>query len=72
MPEPCQHASLYSKGTIIDWLDGNKYVAIYNDSKCKMEWQEFSEVMLDGYRALTIDYLRKNIGKEIVISFKSL
>lgn len=64
---PKEHASLYSEGRIIFGIDGNKWIAKYNENYNQMEWQQFHQVQLNGYRALTIDYLRENIGKEIVI-----
>jgi hypothetical protein len=65
--EPREHAILYNQGTIIKGRDGNKWVAKFNDVENTMEWCEFTAVVLNGYRALTVDYLRQNIGKEICI-----
>jgi hypothetical protein len=65
--EPGEDAILYKQGTIMKGRDGNTWVTKFNDVENTMEWCEFTAVELDGYRALTVDYLRQNIGKEICI-----
>ena len=67
MSEPSVNARLYNQGTILRGQDGNKWVAKFNGDNNIMEWHEFAKVELDGYRALTVEYIRQNIGKEICI-----
>lgn len=67
MSQPKDNASYYSEGTIKTNNDGYKWVNKYNDITSVMEWIPFNEVQLNGYKALTIDYIRENIGKEIYI-----
>ena len=67
MTEPIENAALYKQGTIKSASDGSKWVAKWNENASIMEWITYNQVQLNGYRALTIDYLRENIGKEIVI-----
>jgi hypothetical protein len=67
MSEPCVNARLYNQGTILRGQDNNKWVAKFNSDNNTMEWHEFAKIELDGYRALTVEYIRQNIGKEICI-----
>jgi hypothetical protein len=67
MSEPCVNARLYNQGTILRGQDNNKWVAKFNSDNNIMEWHEFAKIELDGYRALTVEYIRQNIGKEICI-----
>jgi len=67
MTEPIENVALYKQGTIKSASDGCKWVAKWNETTSIMEWVPYNQVQLNGYRALTIDYLRENIGKEIVI-----
>ena len=67
MSQQIENASLYKQGTILRCQDGNKWVAKLNGVNNTMEWHEFAKVELNGYRALTVEYIRQNIGKEICI-----
>jgi len=67
MSQPIENASLYKQGRILRDQDGNKWVAKFNGENNTMEWHKFAMVELNGYRALTVEYIRQNIGKEICI-----
>jgi len=62
-----ENSYLYKQSTILRGQDGNKWVAKFNVENNTMEWHEFAKVELNGYRALTVEYIRENIGKEICI-----
>jgi hypothetical protein len=63
---PSESATEFPEGTIKRGNDGELYVVkkVSNGTK---RWMSYISVELFGFKALTVDYLAKHIGKTIVI-----
>jgi hypothetical protein len=72
-PSPSDSATEYPQGTIRTGNDGQKWV-IKSGLNGIPRWVPYYSAVINSFRALTIDYLSKNIGKELIIferEFKS-
>ena len=65
-PSPSDSATLYSEGTIKKGGDGNLWV-VKNNKKGIAKWTPYNSVELNGLKPLTVDFIAKNIGKELTI-----
>ena len=65
-PSPSDSATAYPHGTIKMGNDGNKWVIKIGENGIP-RWIPYHSAVINGFRALTIDYLSKNIGKELII-----
>jgi hypothetical protein len=63
---PEESAIEFPIGTIKKGNDKNKWVITQTASGVK-RWSPYTSVELNGYKALTVNYLKKNIGKEIKV-----
>jgi hypothetical protein len=63
---PIESATLFPEGTIRRGNDGQKWVN-KKTGKDTLRWMPYVSIELNGFKALTVDYLSKNIGKEIEI-----
>ena len=63
---PEESATEFPVGTIKKGNDKNKWVVMQTINGTK-RWSPYTSVELNEYRALTIDFLKKNIGKEIKV-----
>jgi len=63
---PSESATSMREGTIHRGNDG-QYWVIKKASNGVPRWMPYLTVELNGFKALTVDYLAKNIGKEIEI-----
>jgi hypothetical protein len=63
---PSESATSMSEGTIHHGNDGQLWV-VKKAANGTPRWMPYTSVELNGFKALTVDYLAKNIGKEIEI-----
>jgi len=63
---PSESATSMSEGTIHRGNDGQLWV-IKKAANGTPRWMLYTSVELNGFKVLTVDYLAKNIGKEIEI-----
>ena len=64
---PSESATLYSIGTIKYGKDEIQQWVVVKTSNGIKRWTKYESVKLNGFQALTVEYLTKNIGKLLEI-----